>query len=46
VNVKMIPTNKKELTQNTEYFMNILSNDSARVASYFKHEKIAYVAAE
>jgi len=45
VNVKKIPTNKKELTQNTEDFMNMLSNDSARVASYFKHEKIAYAAA-
>jgi len=44
VNVKKIPTNKKELTQNTEDFMNMLSNDAARVASYFKHEKIAYAA--
>jgi len=44
VNAEQIPTNKKELTQNTENFMNMLSNDSARVSSYFKHEKITYAA--
>jgi len=44
-NAKNIPTNVKELTQNTENFMSMLSDDSNRVANYFKHEKIAYVAA-
>jgi len=45
VNAKNIPVNKKELAQNTENFMSMLSNDSQRVANYFKHEKIAYAAA-
>ena len=45
VNSKHIPINKKELAQNTENFMSMLSNDSQRVANYFKHEKIAYAAA-
>ena len=45
VNAKHIPINKKELTKNTEDFMNMLSQDSGRVANYFKHEKIAYAAA-
>ena len=45
VNAKQIPINKKELAQNTEDFMNMLSQDSTRVANYFKHEKIAYAAA-
>jgi len=44
-NAKNIPTNVKELTQNTENFMSMLSDDSNRVANYFKHEKIAYAAA-
>ncbi len=44
VNAKHIPINKKELTKNTEDFMSILSNDSQRVANYFKHEKITYAA--
>ena len=44
-NAKNIPTNVKELTQNTENFMSMLSDDSDRVANYFKHEKIAYAAA-
>ena len=44
-NAKNIPTNVKELTQNTENFMTMLSDDSDRVANYFKHEKIAYAAA-
>jgi len=45
VNSKHIPINKKELAQNTENFMTMLSKDSQRVANYFKHEKIAYAAA-
>ena len=45
VNAKHIPINKKELAQNTENFMSMLSKDSQRVANYFKHEKIAYAAA-
>jgi transposase len=45
VNAKNIPINKKELAQNTENFMSMLSKDSQRVANYFKHEKIAYAAA-
>jgi len=45
VNAKHIPINKKELTKNTEDFMTILSQDTQRVANYFKHEKIAYAAA-
>ena len=45
VNSKHIPINKKELAQNTEDFMTMLSKDSQRVANYFKHEKIAYAAA-
>ena len=45
VNSKKIPVNKKELTQNTENFMNKLSDDPTRVSNYFKHEKIAYAAA-
>ncbi len=45
VNAKHIPINKKELTKNTEDFMNMLSKDNQRVANYFKHEKIAYAAA-
>ena len=44
VNAKNIPINKKELAQNTENFMSMLSKDSQRVANYFKHEKIAYAA--
>jgi len=44
VNAKHIPINKKELTKNTEDFMKMLSQDSQRVANYFKHEKIAYAA--
>ncbi len=44
VNAKHIPINKKELTKNTEDFMNMLSQDSQRVANYFKHEKIVYAA--
>ena len=43
-NSKNIPTNKKELTENTENFMSMLNNDPDRVANYFKHEKIAYAA--
>ena len=46
VNAKYIPVNKKELAQNTENFMSILSNDSQRVANYFKHEKIKYASGE
>jgi len=45
VNAKHIPINKKELTKNTEDFMKMLSDNPNRVASYFKHEKIAYAAA-
>ena len=45
VNAKHIPINTKELTKNTEDFMTMLSQDSQRVANYFKHEKIAYAAA-
>ena len=45
VNAKHIPTNKKELTKNTEDFMKKLSDNPDRVASYFEHEKIAYAAA-
>lgn len=45
VNSKHIPVNKQELTVNTENFMTMLSEDSERVANYFKHEKIAYAAA-
>ena len=45
VNAKHIPINKKELTKNTEDFMTMLSQDTQRVANYFKHEKIAYAAA-
>jgi len=45
VNKENIPTNKKELTVNTENFMSMLSNNPQRVANYFKHEKIAYAAA-
>ena len=44
-NSKNIPTNKKELTANTENFMTMLSDDPDRIANYFKHEKIAYAAA-
>ena len=42
VNKEKIPINKKELTQNTEKFMQMLENNPSRVANYFKHEKIAY----
>lgn len=42
VNKEKIPTNKKELTQNTEKFMKMLEENPNRVASYFKHEKIKY----
>jgi hypothetical protein len=45
VNKESIPVNKEELTVNTERFMKMLSDDSTRVANYFKHEKIAYAAA-
>ncbi len=45
VNSKHIPINKKELAQNTESFMSMLSNDPQRISNYFKHEKIAYAAA-
>ena len=45
VNSKNIPINKKELAQNTENFMSMLSKKPQRVANYFKHEKIAYAAA-
>ncbi len=45
VNSKNIPNNKKELAQNTENFMSMLSKKPERVANYFKHEKIAYAAA-
>ena len=44
VNKESIPINKKELTVNTEKFMNMLSNNPERVANYFKHEKISYAA--
>lgn len=44
VNAKYIPMNKEELAVNTENFMTMLSNDSQRVANYFKHDKIAYAA--
>ena len=46
VNAKHIPINKKELTKNTEDFMNMLSQDSQRVANYFKHEKIKYASGQ
>ena len=45
VNKEKIPTNKKELAQNTEKFMQMLECNPKRVANYFKHEKIAYAAA-
>ena len=46
VNTKNIPINKKELALNTEDFMNMLSQDSKRVANYFKHEKIKYASGQ
>lgn len=45
VNKEKIPVNKKELSQNTETFMKMLSQNPQRVANYFKHEKITYAAA-
>jgi len=45
VNKENIPTDKEQLTVNTEKFMKMLSDDSTRIANYFKHEKIAYAAA-
>ncbi len=45
VNKEHIPINKKELAQNTENFMSMLTQNPQRVSNYFKHEKIAYAAA-
>ena len=45
MNAKHIPVNKKELAKNIEDFMTMLSDNPQRVAKYFKHERIAYVAA-
>ncbi len=44
VNKEHIPITKKELHQNTEKFMNMLSESPTRVANYFKHPKIDYAA--
>jgi len=46
VNSKYIPTNTKELTRNTEDFMQMLSQNPQRIANYFQHEKIAYASGE
>jgi transposase len=46
VNSKHIPTNTKELTRNTEDFMQMLSQNPQRIANYFQHEKIAYASGE
>lgn len=46
VNAKNIPTNKNELTENTNEFMNMLSNTPQRVANYFKHDRVAYAAGQ
>ncbi len=44
VNKEHIPITKKELHQNTEKFMNMLSESPTRIANYFKHPKIDYAA--
>lgn len=44
VNKEHIPANKEELQDNTERFMQRLEQDPEHVASYFRHEKIAYAA--
>ncbi len=44
MNNKHIPINKEELAVNTNNFMTMLQDNPTRVASYFKHEKIAYAA--
>ena len=46
VNSKYIPTNTKELTRNTEDFMQMLSQNPQRIANYFQHKKIAYASGE
>ncbi len=44
VNKENIPINKKELTKNTENFMNMECNNPQRVSNYFKHKKVSYAA--
>ena len=44
VDKENIPVNKEELQENTEKFMQRLEQDPEHVASYFRHEKIAYAA--
>jgi len=44
VNKEHIPTNEKELENNTEAFMTMLGNNPKRIVSYFQHPKIAYAA--
>ena len=43
-NKNNIPKNQKEPRENTEKYMNEISNNQEKAANFFKHPSIAYAA--